>query len=237
MKLIEIFDQLSTGELRTVALGGNRNPSKTIGTEEAQLIIPPLNLAIQELHRRLPMRTDVVTIDEHPAVTMYPLTSKYSQTTGNKDNVYWLHIADSIYFPFKDNVISVMSIYNYEGRDMPINDQDDMDSFFVPAHNVVQHPYPRIGGHFDVVYRATVPLIPKDANPEEYEVDIPYWGLPPVLAYVNHRVGYGMIRGENAQAHQAALIQFEMACQAIEAAGVIHTSVASRDDIKRGGWE
>jgi hypothetical protein len=148
-------------------------------------------------------------------------------------------LLDSIHAPFRNTMIAVDQVYTQTGNALSINDTADPDSVFVPRHNVIQYPYPESDRKIEVVYRATIPNIPSNltaVQAQAYDVDIPYYALTPVLAYVQARLTSGMVRGENSQAEQIALIKFEQECQFIEREGLSSGPQYTRSDIQDEGW-
>lgn len=237
MVLQDIFDQLVSGEFRKHALGGSRSASKTISPDDYYVVIPAINLSILELHKRLPLRVDSVTVKEYTNVTMYVLEPKYAES--NSSSEPYKYILDSRYMPFKGRVLTIDHVFDMGGHELPLNDNNDLHSLYTPRHNVVQHPYPREGYTFDVKYRTCIDPIPVklEIDPILVDIDIPEFAMTPLLAHIQSRVDIGMIRGENIQADVQALMRFETACQLIEKQSLIKTDSYTNTHIHDFGWK
>ena len=245
MLLKDIFDNLTSGELRKIKLGGSREIGKKINAEDYPLIIPAVNAAILELHKRLPIRTESATIEHHPAISMYKLEKWYAQSNTNSTAIV-KYIADSVYMPFNENVLVIQHVFDMGGHVLPMNDRNDVNSVYTPNHNTVQYPYPndlvpsRMSTQtFDVVYRASIDPIPVDfdGDPSTVYLDIPFYGLQAMLAFIQSRLEIGMIRGENVQAEFAALNKFESACKLIESQSLITTEAYKNTNVRDYGWK
>lgn len=237
MYLEEIFQHLTSGEYRKIKLGGSRSIGSEILPEDYHIVLPAVNLAIYETHKRLPMRTESVTIQQYSNITFYRIHSDFAQTNTESDMRY-KYILDSKFFPYQDTLITVNHVYDMGGHVLPINDRNDLDTVYLPKHDTVQLPYPDNRYTFDVEFQATLPKIPisEDIDPKTYVLDLPTYALQPVLAFIQSRSEIGMIRGENIQAEFASLTKFETACQLIEKQSLIKPEGWSNTRIHDHGW-
>lgn len=244
MVLQDIFDQLTSGELRKTKLGGSREIGKTISEDDYFIILPAINAAILAVHKRLPIRTESVTIVHYPHITMYKLDKRYARSNTTSTAKY-KYIDDSEWMPFNNNVLSIQHVYDMGGHVLPINDKNDLDTVYTPNHNTVQYPYPndldpsKVSTQtFDVVYRASIDPVPMnfEGDPEDFELDMPYYAMDPLLAFIQSRLEIGMIRGENVQAEFAALSKFESACILIEKQSLITTETYTDTKVEDHGW-
>lgn len=237
MVLQDVFDQLTSGELRKTKLGGSREIGKTISEDDYFVILPAINAAILGVHKRLPLRTEEITIIEHPAIATYKLTKRYCNTNTSSD-AWFKYIADSRWMPFNPNILSIQHVFNMGGHILPINDRNDLNTVYVPNHNTVMFPYPRENYTFDVVYRASINPVPMDftGEPKDFELDMPDYAMDALLAFIQSRLEIGMIRGENVQAEFAALSKFESACILIEKQSLITTETYTDTKVEDHGW-
>lgn len=236
MNLGAIFDGLTTGELSKVALGGARTEDYKIKVEDYKKVIPAINMAIMEIHKRIPLRTETIMVALSNHITLYKLKREHAVT--NADTRFTKYLLDSCESPFNPKVLRVDNVTDAQGNDYPLNEQNNRSSLFTPTHNVVQHPYPLEGGYMDVHYRTSICEIPRafDGDPYCYELDIPDFILAPILTYVQARLEVGMVRNENAQAQYALMGKFEQECEILKRSDLVVTNAAMNTNIHDNGW-
>jgi hypothetical protein len=138
MLLSEFKEYLAYGELSQLNVG-NLLEDET----HFPRMISAINLGLTELYKRFPVKLVELTIQLQNWKTEYVIHSSYAEsnmpTGGNPDNYY---IKDSIYYPFKDDLVMIEAIFNEDGEEIPLNDENAKYSLFTSGHNVINHPYP-----------------------------------------------------------------------------------------------
>lgn len=226
MKLKEIFDQLTYGELSQLSLGGG--DAGAINPTNYDRILAHINLGLTALHKRFNLKEQSFVLELQPNQTTYPIHSRFAVTGKSRETVRY--IKDSAVAPFQDNIHKIERIYAAKGYEFHINDQDDPYSMTTPAptilrvpasiiNNPVNFPEELITPTLEVYYRANHPMIVSDdgdLDPEVIEVDLPYSHLEPLLLFVASRAHTptGMTNEVNMGNNYYA--KYEAACQDLE---------------------
>ena len=121
MYLNELFDQLTYGELSQLEYGGVDNEGIT--QEDHKRILPHINLALTELHKRFLIREEEVTIRCYDHIETYVLDSKYAATNTESTEPY-KYIHDTVFEPFVDNVLRIEKVFNEDGQELFLNETD-----------------------------------------------------------------------------------------------------------------
>lgn len=244
MKLKEIFDQLTYGELAHLAIGGGEAGS--IQPANYPKVVSHINLGLTALYKRFNLKEGRVLLTLNPAIATYQINSKYALSTGSTGTRY---ITDSKAVPFKNDINKIERVYVSGGTELPMNDVDDAYSILTPTMTSLKVPNtiliqtPDTPDEFktttlSVVYRARhAPLEMEDIDPEDVEVELPDTHLEPLLYFVASRVhqpvGQMQTEGNMGNAYFA---KYENACQQLELAGLQIDRQAQPDRITRGGW-
>lgn len=226
MKLKEIFDQLTYGELSQLSIGGSELGA--IQAKDYDRILAHINLAMTALHKRFNLKESNVLLELQPGRTLYPIKTAFAVTAKSKETIRFLK--DSVDMPFKDNVHKIERVYTDKGVELSINDQEDPYSLSTPqvtmlrvpaslVTNPVDFPENLITKNLDIYYRAnSLPIVTDDGDldPEDVEVDLPYAYLEPLLLYVASRIHTptGMTNEFNMGNNYYA--KYEAACQDLE---------------------
>ena len=222
MKLIEIFNALTNGELSQISIGGIENGE--ISEKNYYAVLSHINLGLTALYKRFPLQRSKAVVPLVPGTVDYTLALP--------------------------DLLKVEAIYTDAGFELPLNDESEKYSVFTPAASRLSlHPdfvaqgqdlndsYKTTG--LNIVYRVNHPIINADANgfdPYIYEVQLPYSHLEPLLYYVASRVNnpIGMVNEFHAGSSYAA--KYEQACQQLEVSNLRVDQFSQPDRISRGGW-
>ncbi|MGL5581534.1 MAG: hypothetical protein ACRDCE_11305 [Cetobacterium sp.] len=150
MKLKELFDSLSCGELNQLAIGNSGNG---IRPEDYPKVITQLKAGLTALHARFPLREREVIIQQYGHISVYFLRPEFavSNTTSTEPTKY---IIDTPTYPFTGRVLKVMGAYNEGGCPIPINDDPLCCSVFTPTFDSVQVVSPMDANALFLTYRA-----------------------------------------------------------------------------------
>ena len=135
MILQECLDKLARGKLSNLAIctGGK------VKDEHRQKVIDAINEALNRLHTILPLKEKSLIIEMTESRTEYPLTSEHSlrRETGSIYDSYDLYIRDTDFFPFEDDILNIIEVWDDLDRKRPINDPENPLSVFTPEHNTL----------------------------------------------------------------------------------------------------
>jgi len=246
MILSDLFDQLTYGELSQLDMAGADDNGFVV--ENHKRIIPHINLALTELHKRFIIREEEVTIRCWDHIETYILHPDYAASNLRSTQKY-KYIHDTEFEPFVDNVIKIEKIFNEDGQELYVNETDPyirttVDwrtskkawSIHTPAYNVIQLSYPMVENAFLVEYQANheTILVP-NLDPSTTEIKIPSHLLEPLLLYIASRV-YSSLGGDSAQEGTAYMTKFEVSCKKIEELNLVNKANVTNQKLEVNGW-
>ena len=236
MKLAEIFDQLTFGELAQHYIGG-REEHGAVQPEHYWALIPHINLAMTKLYTRFPLRTEEAIIELSSTKTLYKLHTDYAQTN-TTSTAPLKYIADSASAPFENNLISIRAIYNELGEEYILNDESSWKAIMTPSYNIIQHPFPDDENIMHVVYQAgpTKIALAVGGDPREYEIELPDALLEALLYFVASRLHTGLIVQEVEGTNNNYRQLYEQSCQKAEELGLFRDTNWGNTKFINHGW-
>ena len=246
MFLNELFDQLTYGELSQLEYGGVDDEGIT--KEDHKRIIPHINLALTELHKRFLIREEEVTIRCYDHIETYVLDTKYAATNTDSTEKY-KYIHDTIFEPFVDNVLKIEKVFNEDGQELFLNEADPYViqtergnvsrrsvSVHTPNYRTIQIPYPMKENALVVEYRANHEKVEVEGlDPNTQEIKIPTYLMEAFLLYIASRV-YSSLGGDSAQEGMAYMAKFEASCKKIEELNLVNKANAVNQKLEVSGW-
>lgn len=198
------MDELATGSLANTGF----NDSGHIRVQDEPRIITAMNNALLRLFTQVKLRENETTIICHTHITDYKLDSKYSLIHGDP-SIPYRYIFDPFHI-FKDDVIKVISIYDDDGRDRPLNNYRNPFSAFTPNPNTVQLPVVVQDEPINVRYQASHPkLIDKDSivSLGSSNLDLVFMHLVSYYTYVSLGSPEGMNQAQIHMADYSTMVQ------------------------------
>ena len=248
MYLSEILEQLTIGEVSQLNMGG----AKTGGVlpQDYPKVIPHINLALTEIYKRFPLKTNDVVVQQYDEIQLYYLRSKYAQT--NIASVEPIkYIEDTAYHPFEDDVLRIEKIIDEAGQELYLNQEDDeweenalrpnaqtTFSVYTPEFDTVQIPYPDSSNQFIVHYRAAHSKLSTaiDQDPSTIEVHVPLALLEGLLLYVGGRVNLNRGTELSLAEGQTFMTKFEHSIKTVENLNLRPTVDTTNRKLDRNGW-
>lgn len=246
MKLKEIFDQLTVGELSQLSIAGGT--SGMIRPEDYDKMLSHVNLALTALYKRFNLKEGRLVVDLKPAISTYSITPAYaaSNVRSKQPVKYLLDVAS----PFKDDLLKIERVYTEGGYELALNNVDDPFSINTPSFNMIRVPTEILANGNDldprykttkleVVYRANHPKLVSDdgdLEPESVEVELPESHLEPLLLFIASRAHTptGMTGEFNSGNNYAQ--KYELACQELERFNLRVDGNSQPDRLGRNGW-
>lgn len=235
MKLKEIFDQLTYGELSQMELGGLHNDSPGIEPSRYPMIINHINLGLNALYQRFPLKENSVKVELLPGVCTYTLNGDFSENSSSD---------------FQNDLIKVERVYTDTGRELGLNDENDSLAIITPSLQSIRVPEAIVNQSSDlpkelltkslkVVYRASHPLLnaSNTINPSNIEVELPYSHLEALLYFVASRLHNPIGMTNEFHAGNSYAAKYEMVCQRLEAQNIRADQFnLSSSRLERNGW-
>lgn len=220
--LQELFQDLQYGELSQFAVTGDIDePMTGITAQDYPAIVSHLNKALTAIHTRLPLRDRELTLQLYETLSFYELSSDYalSNDTSLEPIKY---IIDTPERPFIDDVLGITAVYDELGCPIPLNDENNCDSYWLNNYRTLQVVNPADENTVFLTYRANHPKIEPNADPATTEIDIPDYCIEPVLFYVASRM-YSRSNDAGAVSRSLEMMQkYEAYCQEIERLNVLN---------------
>jgi len=221
MKLSEIFDQLSYGELAQISMGGVGDSG--INESNWERILASVNLGLTELHSRFLLKEGTVIV---------PLVSGTST-----------YVMNGAAIPQGD-LLKIERVYDAEGVELPLNaGGNSYDPLYIgcktPNYNTLVVPPAVTAGPLTVVYRARHPTIVKELGyfaADQVEVELPESHLNALLMFVASRIMNPI--GMNQEFHEGNnyAAKFEQACLLLEQHNLRVDVVEENSRLYRNGW-
>lgn len=247
MKLQEVFDQLTMGELSQLSIGGNE--AGVISPANYNRLVPHVNLALTALYKRFPLKENRFTLELQSNRTVYPLINKYAVSSRSSREAV-RYIKDSLAVPFTEDIHKIEKVVASTGYEFGLNDESDEYGMFTPsatvlrvsldvADQVMDLPDDLKTRLVEVVYRANHPLIIADGadlEPDMIELELPYSHLEPLLLFIASRVHTPTGMTNEANLGNTYFAKYEAACQQLEMTNLRVDQGSQNSRLYRNGW-
>lgn len=225
MKIMELFRQLSYGELSNLSISDSG--SGLIVVDRQPQLVHYANDGLLSLHARFMLSEKDLLVEQVEHITNYHLVRKFTESAGS--DVEWPYIKDLPEEPFEEDLIRILSVHRADGYKFPLNDSDDYNSLFTPQPNILQVPTPRDGEPLSIVYQAGhYKLDDRPGHILDQEIYLPIYLENALQLYVAHKVFSHMNGQENMIKSQEYLMAYEADCLGIEQRDLVnqtfHTS-------------
>lgn len=234
MKLSELFNYLTYGELANLKIGGKDEGG--IYPTYSKEVVSFITQGLTDLHTRFNLKQGECIIQLMEEVTRYRLSSEHALS--NTDSTeYYKYIDDLGQYPFLDDIIRIDQVYNEVGQELMFNDEDPSCTVFTPQYNVLQVTNPEDTNAIGVLYKADhSPIVIKDANPATVDIDIPSSLINPLCLYVAALAHNAVGTPESINAGFAKLQQYEAACLGVDIRGTINGNNYQDNRYESNGW-
>lgn len=255
MKLQEVFDHLSSGELSQISVG--KQDAGVINNENMEKVISTINLGLTALHSRFNLREGRMTVHLNPGVTLYKLDrNKVGKGVANTEIKY---LEQDKIFALQDTLVKVLRVYSEDGTELSLNDLSDPFSLKTPRYDLLEVPDAVVKSQanlprylqtkiLDVRYRANHPKLGRWENgtfgPAEnltladmdfVDVDLPETHLEPLLLWVASRFHNPIGMANEFHAGNSYAAKYEQACQRLESLG-LEVDEISQVGFRKQGW-
>lgn len=215
MKLSEIFDHLTYGELSQLSLTTDLDGSRGVAEGDRYKLISHINLGLTALHKRFFLREGRTTVYVSPGIRSYTVNA--------------------------DDILKIEKVLNTDGTEIPINQGDEAGGIHTTSYNsFLVGEDVVLGSELTVIYRANhaaLSVRDSEKDPERISVHLPRTHLEALLYFIASRIvnptgfeAQGMHEGNN------YYTKFERACQVLENGGYKITQQEEKPRIQRMGW-
>lgn len=187
MKLQDIFDQLTFGELSQLSL---TNEGQGINEEDRKKVIRNITLGLTELHKRFLLKERFFDITLQKGKVVYTLVKRFAESNiSSTEPVKYISDLNS---PFYDDLLKIEQVTDENGNKLTLNKSGNKYSLRTPAYNVLYIPPQETPiTTVNVVYRADHPPLSEHAHllpPFTVDIDLPGSHLQALLYFVASRI-------------------------------------------------
>lgn len=247
MKLKEVFDQLTYGELSQLAIGGR--DAGAIAPQNYNRLVAHVNLGLTALYKRFQLKEGNITVELQANRLVYPLHSKYAVSSRTSRETV-RYIKDSAAAPFKDDLLKIKRVVGTSGVEFPLNDLGDPFTMLTSTPTTLTVPQAIAvptaeledqlrTATLKIAYQANHPMIitdDGDLDLELVEIELPYTHLEPLLLFVASRVHTPAGLTNETNMGNTYYQKYELSCQEIETKNLTVDQGSQEDRASRNGW-
>lgn len=255
MKLQDVFDQLSYGELSQISIGGGKPGI----IEEATWprVLAHVQLGLTALYKRFILKEGRVKIALVNDLETYRMHSDYSIHSLRRP-LEAHYLMDSLTARFSDDILKierVLTDYRYDDREgrrheVGLNNLADEYSVFTPNLTTLKVPLDIVGHGWDlplalktdnleVVYRANHPKIVIPIGyfePTRTDIELPESHLMALCYFIASRVHNPIGMTNEFHAGNSYAAKYEAECAELENEGLEINTGSQSTRLRRGGW-
>jgi len=234
MKLGELFELLGEGELSSANLGDNVSIGVT--TNNYKKLIGIINLGLTDIHSRFNLRVKELYLQLVEPITVYTLHSKYRyyNTASTEPIKYIIDTPDE---EFKDDLLSIIAVYDSAGGLIDLNSSAGDRVVFTPSYNQLQVPYYTNGELVSVAYRCTPNKVLWSTTVDlMQEVDIPHSMVQALLFYVAYKVYSSRLDADSIGKGGLYYQQYEAVCMQSQNQGLLLPNGFANYKLNQNGW-
>lgn len=235
MKLSEVFNQLTFGELKQIGMGGYEQGR--VQPENYQEIVNHINLAMLNIYTRFPIKENYLQLQTIAGKYHYRLV-RASATSIDPINGF---IIDSGIEPFTGDILRLESVWDSEGTEVAVNDENAVKSVFTSTYDTIRIPFATGEESLGITYRARPSSIVVPASAVSLDLnqslDIPDVVTEALLVYIEYRVMKS--RGGEAGLAQASIAKqhYETLCLDLDKRNVLRNANNTTNlKPKLNGW-
>lgn len=223
MKLKEIFDQLTYGELSQISWGGGEQG--VLDDANWDRALAHINLGLVALYKRFALKESTVEVPLVANQTAYSL---------------------AVLAP---DLLKIERVYTDADIELELNNRANSYSLITPSTTVLQVPKAMVDGSTElpealqtallkVAYRASHPQIVQGyyIDPELVDVELPYSHLQALLYFVASRVNNPIGMSNEFHAGNSYAAKYEMECQRLDTENLQIDQGSQSDRLVRNGW-
>lgn len=232
MKIKDLYRNLSYGVLKNLSMAGEG--SGDIREKDRGSVILAANESLLRIYSKFMLREKDVLIQQMDGVTNYHLLKRFAVFSEDSTETK-RYILDMGLEPFEEDVIKVLAVYNSDGYQMPLNDNEAPWSLFTPQANVLQVPNPMPGMALSVQYQARHDELVADEL--EQPIELPDVLLGAFYAHIGFQI-YDSMGTPEAQGRAMGLFQqYTLILDDAVSNDSVQTSIStSNSRFEKRGW-
>lgn len=234
MKLSELFNYLTYGELANLKVGGK--DEGCIHPTYSNEVVSYIKQGLTDLHTRFPLKQGECVVRLRDEVTMYHLTSDHA-ISNTESTEYYKYIDDVGQYPFEDDIIRIDRVYNEIGQELLVNSEHPDCTIFIPQYNTIQVINPLDENAIGVLYTADHnPIDLKKDDPSKIDIDIPSTLVNALCLYVAYLAHSAVGTQEALATGFSKLQQYEATCMQAEFKNIVRKTEFINNRHRVNGW-
>ena len=235
MNLQEFCKKLANGRLSNTFFIEESEGTNIIKVAHRPKVIDAINEGLVRLYTRFVLNEKDAIIALRSHITSYRLNSLYSETLYPQDGVEIPYILDLPGEVFINDVIKILYVLDYDGKELPLNDVNNSKSLYSPKFDVIQVPEPKTGDLINVIYQAKHIELTIDEPLEEIVLHSSLLGA--LESYVAHLL-FSDINTDDAKIKSdKQLAKYEQICSEVLFTDIVSSSVIStKTKFNNRGW-
>lgn len=199
-----------------------------------KVIIGYLNTALIALYSRFFIKTEEALIALKTGKTLYKFDGTDADVTVKGQPIAI------------DSFMAIINAFNMAGKELSINDTNDVLGVFTSSFDTLQVPYSTDGAYVAIIYRenptllnsavlcdtTTGALLPENSTANVY---LPLQLLEPLLHYIAYR-GHGSVAGDIKDENNIHYMRYNASCIRIEKSGVVDLTNLQSRNVKDKGF-
>lgn len=234
MNLREVITLLSEGELSSINLGGSGDLG--VKPEHYPMLTRHIYLGLSELHSRFNLRVKELYLQLVEPITVYTFHTKYRyyNTASTEPIKYIIDTPDE---EFKDDLLSIVGVYDSAGGMMDLNSTSGQRPVFTPSYNQLQVPYYSNGELISVAYRAKPNELKwVDESSLDQVIDLPHSLIQGLLFYVAYKLYGSKLDADSISKSNLYYQQYEASVMQAQNQGLLLPNGFANYKLKENGW-
>lgn len=225
----ELLSRLAYGEFKNLALP-DENEGGVIRDRFIPMILNHADTGLIELGGKFILKQDEIHLVTVPPISKYFLRKEYAASNGEFSTTKY--VDDSIQFPFKDDILRILDIFDECGERLPLNDLECPTSINSYEYDTLQVPACYVGTRLSIIYQAKYNKL--DIKNLDEEIRIPFYLEAALQSYIAGKVMSNMNSVEASTKGQEHSFNYERLCLSAEDRDLVkhsrHSSISKLED-------
>ena len=231
MTLHDILKKLALGDLSNTSLVEDG----FIKEKDKDKVILAIEDGLTQLHSRFTLSFRDVWIQTYKHITYYHLDPLYAESNEDNSSARELYIKDLFGEKFEGGVLKILTVFNEQEEQLPLNDKEDENSFYTPQPTIIQVPRTWEPGLLNVVYQANHEKLDKEN--EAMRIQLPESLVPALCSYVNYLIQSPINTQEAMSKALESKGNYELICQRAVLESTANTDFTTTNTrFEKNGW-
>lgn len=232
MNLVDLFKQLSYGELNNTTIGNDGAGS--IRPDKIPTVTQYVNDGLLKLYSQFALKKESLYLELKENITRYHINRLHCLSNeSSEEEKYIIDVSDH---PYQEDLIKILDVWTSTGTQLPLNNHTEEWSVFTPTYDVLLVPWTTQGMILNIVYQAKHKELNFSKDPIQ-EINLPDVLVPALRAYVAAQIYSNFNTAEAVNNAQKYNSLYTAVCEDVEAMDIVSNSY-SQTNIRfhENGW-